>query len=58
MARRVSVKKSVDNLIGVPLCFSLVAFNILSLSVGLLCVLVCSSLSLSCLGLAVLPGFG
>ena len=66
LACRVSVEKSDDNLMGVPLyvicCFSLVVFNILSLSlfssVWLLCVLVCSSLGSSYLGLCVLPGLG
>ena len=63
---RVSLEKSVDNLMGVPLCVtyrcSLVASNILSLSwifvIWLLCVSACSSLSLSCLGFSVLPGIG
>ena len=61
---RVSVEKSADNLMGVTFyvitCLSLVAFNILSLSLIFVSltmyVLVCSSLGLSCLGLAVLPG--
>ena len=59
LALRVSIEKSADSLMGVPLHvighFSLVAFSILSLplflSVWLLYILVCSSLSLSCLGL-------
>ena len=57
-----SVEKSADNLMGVPLyvmcCFSFVVFNILSLSLFLsvwfLCVSVCSSLGSSCLGLCFL----
>ena len=61
---RVSVEKSADSLKEVPLhviChFSLVVFNIVSLSLSFVSltmyVLVCSSLGLSCLGLAVLPG--
>ena len=64
LACRVSVEKSADNLVAVPLyiicLFSLVVFNILSLSLSFVSltmyVLVCSSLGLSCLGLAVLPG--
>ena len=66
LACRVSVENSADSLMGVSLavicCFSVVAFNILSvfnfLSVWLLCVSVCSFLGLSCLGLSVLPGLG
>ena len=64
LACRVSVEKSADSLMGVPFyvtChFSLVAFNILSLSlilsVWLPCISVCSSLGSSCLGLSVLLG--
>ena len=56
LACRVSAEKSTDNLMGVPLyvtcCFSLAAFNILSLW----CVLACSSLGVCCMGLSVLPG--
>ena len=58
LACRVSVEESVDSLMGVPwyvIChFSLVAFNnlpVFNLYVWLLCVLVCFSLGLSCLGL-------
>ena len=64
LACRVSVEKSADSLVGVPLyvsChFSLVAFNILSLSLIFANLIttclssVCSSLGLSCLGLNVL----
>ena len=60
---RVSIEKSADTLIGVPLyvvIFSLLLlifyFCFWFLSVWLLCVLVCSSLGLSCLRLSVLPG--
>ena len=61
---RVSVEISADSLVGVPLyviChFSLVAFNILSLSFWQFYyyVLVCSSLGLSCLRFSELPGLG
>ena len=55
------LKKSADNHAGIPLyvicCFSLVALNIFSLSlifVSLICVLACSSLTLSCMGLSAL----
>ena len=61
LTRRVSIEKSADYLVEVCLyvicCFSLGAFNILSLSlifiIFLLCVLVHPSLGLSCLGLCV-----
>jgi len=54
---RVSAERSALKHIGFPLyvtcCFSLAAFNILSLSllVWLVCVLACFSLGLSCMGL-------
>ena len=63
LACRVSVEKSADSLMGVPLyvicCFSLVAFNILPLSLIFVCLItMCSSLSLSFLELSALSGLG
>ena len=60
MACRVSAERSAVKCMGFPLyvtcCFSLAAFNVLSLClvfVRLVCVLACFSLGLSCMGLFV-----
>ena len=60
LAWRVSIQRSSVLLMGIPLCviccFSLAAFNICSLClillIGLICVLGCFALGLSCLGLS------
>ena len=64
LACRLSAERSVVKHMGFPLyvtcCFSLAAFNILcvqSLLVWLVCVLVCFSLGLSCIGFFVPLGF-
>ena len=65
LACRVSAERSAVNLMGIPLyvicCFSLAAFSIFSLYLIFdnlinVCVLVCFSLELSCMGLSALPG--
>ena len=64
LACRVSAKRSAVKCMGFPLyvtcCFSLAAFNIISLClvfVRLICVLACFSLDSSCMGLFVPLGF-